>query len=1564
MKHINQIFRMLGLCLIFSVNGLTQSNTCATADVLCSLDELDGFTGVMPENNNTGEFPNGGLCPGGGTNQNITWFAFIAGSTTATLNLITTNCDVPFGSPAIQYGIYTDCNFTDAVICVSNAVPTGVIPINITGMQPGDDYFFFIDGDNGTFCDYEIEVVSGGASVDLPELTGISCVSGNCPVGGFACQTPIELTFEVDGIDLSIDYVWSITPSPPVGSAVVGSNQNTFTFDNEGTYEICVFAENGCTQTDLICYDLIINSPEAGAIFANPDVLCPNDFSNVMVTGYSTETDFTQAIIALDANQTVVAVIEGDELDFTFDQCGTITVYSYNFNPLDSPGIPSVGDFFSPPTCVNTCCDIESVEVVFEDNEFPSFFNPQIGYIVECEQDIPEMGDLIWDDNCTGSGTVAGVEENSIIECQGGFVRRTWTYEDDCGNETTHIQFIDIDENFGTPTADDVVLELCLESGDVNTINLQSLNIEVNPDNSFTFEYYTTLAYAENGTNALDNNYEIIVTTTLYVAVINKCNCRGIAEINIVAGAAPVYDIGIDHITCLDSLDGIITINNVMPTTTLFGFDDLDYSDVMIYDSLAAGTYVINSTTPEGCLRTDTLTIDQGQEITYTDLSVICNINNTATDTEDDFFDVKLTVSNTSGATNNLTVSTASGVIGSYSYGEISFILPSGSSQTITIQDDVTGCFVIIVTDDLPPCSDDCIIFADSLSFICNNIGTLGIPSDDQFTISFSIDVINGMSNQYIYYVDSIAVGTYMFGDTITYSSPADSVSHNLLFVDSADTTCALVVTTPEFFPCSGTCSLQANAEVPICDYQSTTMDSLDDTYSVDITINMMTGSEMWTILDTGESGINGETINVGPFLISEGNQTLIIQDSNISTCTDTILIEAPIPCSECNSTVEAGNDWILTCGIPEAILSGISIPDLEGRWTGPNGFSFDGKTVTVDIPGIYYYTTSFVDDCIITDSLMVSLSNGIPQINLPDEQDITCLIDSALLSTIVIGGSGNLEYRWLDAMMNLISNDEEITVFQPGNYFLVIYDIDSGCTSPATEFIINDETTPLNPQILADPSFIINCSVNEVILQVVEEPNIMYQWYVSNVLINGTLTQLTVTEAATVRVEAMHMITGCIGEATLIIEDQIEYPIISISPVDTINCIVDLVSLDASTSQMGANILYTWLDEDDMVLAMNTNSIDVTSAGTYYLELVDANNNCTNRDTIEVFAKLELPIVQLEESITIPCDEENVELSVSVSNGNYTLDWSTDDGNIASEVNGQQITVTSEGLYIVEVMDPNNQCVILDSIVVSTFDQITGLETIIQDESCEESNNGSINIVSTQGGVAPYMFSLDGEEIDQNMIDDLSQGSYEILITDNNGCTFINNLSIGLDQPFEIEMISDITIFQNETSLITASVNINTQEIESIIWMPSEGLSCDSCLMTTVTAGLGDVTYTLGVTDVYGCYAEQSLLVISETILVINTPNVIAIKNSNSDNSFFTIYATKPATISEMEIYDRWGNLIFNIEGIPTSEPTLGWNGTYKGKDVNSGVYVYRYSLTTEDGEIITNIGDVTVIR
>ena len=64
------------------------------------------------------------------------------------------------------------------------------------------------------------------------------------------------------------------------------------------------------------------------------------------------------------------------------------------------------------------------------------------------------------------------------------------------------------------------------------------------------------------------------------------------------------------------------------------------------------------------------------------------------------------------------------------------------------------------------------------------------------------------------------------------------------------------------------------------------------------------------------------------------------------------------------------------------------------------------------------------------------------------------------------------------------------------------------------------------------------------------------------------------------------------------------------------------------------------------------------------------------------------------------------------------------------------------------------------------------------------------------------------------------------------------------------------------------------------------------------------------------------------------------------------------------MEIYDRWGNLIFNIEGIPTSEPTLGWNGTYKGKDVNSGVYVYRYSLTTEDGEIITNIGDVTVIR
>ena len=60
------------------------------------------------------------------------------------------------------------------------------------------------------------------------------------------------------------------------------------------------------------------------------------------------------------------------------------------------------------------------------------------------------------------------------------------------------------------------------------------------------------------------------------------------------------------------------------------------------------------------------------------------------------------------------------------------------------------------------------------------------------------------------------------------------------------------------------------------------------------------------------------------------------------------------------------------------------------------------------------------------------------------------------------------------------------------------------------------------------------------------------------------------------------------------------------------------------------------------------------------------------------------------------------------------------------------------------------------------------------------------------------------------------------------------------------------------------------------------------------------------------------------------------------------------------LQIFDRWGNLMFE-----SKDKTIGWDGyTTNGRLVPQGVYVYKTVLKFINGEKITRVGDVTVIR
>jgi gliding motility-associated-like protein len=67
---------------------------------------------------------------------------------------------------------------------------------------------------------------------------------------------------------------------------------------------------------------------------------------------------------------------------------------------------------------------------------------------------------------------------------------------------------------------------------------------------------------------------------------------------------------------------------------------------------------------------------------------------------------------------------------------------------------------------------------------------------------------------------------------------------------------------------------------------------------------------------------------------------------------------------------------------------------------------------------------------------------------------------------------------------------------------------------------------------------------------------------------------------------------------------------------------------------------------------------------------------------------------------------------------------------------------------------------------------------------------------------------------------------------------------------------------------------------------------------------------------------------------------------------------------INELQIFDRWGTLVFQNQDFAPNDESLGWDGNFQGQPLNAAVYVYQASVLFSDGETVTFKGDVLLLR
>ncbi|HNG88647.1 MAG TPA: hypothetical protein PK858_00525, partial [Saprospiraceae bacterium] len=187
--------------------------------------------------------------------QNDQWLGFIAGATSATFNIIPSNCENGNG---VQVAVYENCN-TAPLACNGGCSGCGnqTTSIAVTNMTIGTNYFLLIDGFSGDICDLTINV-SPPAAVQPPPVGQIS------PIQGPATVCPgATVTYQVPNVTGAGTYTWSSTTagvtfngefSPAIFDAPEGRIvQISFPTNVTGNVQICVNADNSCNTGTQIC---------------------------------------------------------------------------------------------------------------------------------------------------------------------------------------------------------------------------------------------------------------------------------------------------------------------------------------------------------------------------------------------------------------------------------------------------------------------------------------------------------------------------------------------------------------------------------------------------------------------------------------------------------------------------------------------------------------------------------------------------------------------------------------------------------------------------------------------------------------------------------------------------------------------------------------------------------------------------------------------------------------------------------------------------------------------------------------------------------------------------------------------------------------------------------------------------------------------------------------------------------------------------------------------------------------------------------------------------------------
>jgi hypothetical protein len=565
-----------------------------------------------------------------------------------------------------------------------------------------------------------------------------------------------------------------------------------------------------------------------------------------------------------------------------------------------------------------------------------------------------------------------------------------------------------------------------------------------------------------------------------------------------------------------------------------------------------------------------------------------------------------------------------------------------------------------------------------------------------------------------------------------------------------------------------------------------------------------------------------------------------------------------------------------------------------------------------VDQTGIYTVTVTDANGCTGVGSFFAQ----VPQQFSVDISGNTAVCPGG--ATTLTATAGFQEYNW--------SNGEigpEITVSQAGTYTVTVSDI-NGCTGTAQVVVTVSSGTP--PEIVGGN---VICVGGSTVLSLANAANFT-QILWSN---GSTAPQITVTAAGTYSVTATDG-SGCTASDSFeVTEGNALAPSIS---EGTYNCDGNL-TLEAPDGFAD----YVWST------GSGTPTITVSQDGSYALTVTDA-SGCTG--TASIFVQVPDEVVVVVQTPPTPiCPGGTAQLSVPPGFANYA--WSTGESSNA-------IVIGSPGNYVVTVTDQYG-CTAEDGYAFD-FAAAPIFEIIGDQLNCETAEAVlELDLVDVSG--SPSFLWSNGATTAALVT--AQPGVFSVTVTDGNGCTATQATEVSQDNSF-FSSFADTIEFVPGQVLTLVPPGVNFQPVD-FTWSPAGILvGCDNC-PTAQARPIEDVLVNYTAVSAAGCVQEGTFFLYFKDRV---RPSVYAPNAFSPDSPFnpaFTLFGNDLVLeIKYLRVFSRWGEKVFEAENLIPGDLGAGWDGTFRGQEMDAGVFVWVAEVVYRDGSTEVLKGDITVIR